>query len=267
MVAVRFLKIRSLVIRKGEKTIVRQMFQDVVDPSVHVGSSRKRLLPLSILAALVIIAVIVGSAIIGTLLATDKLPEPRTPMGFVLEVFVPPQMPGPENPAKQPAGPPTNNPPAPGPPVDSPTELPPVGSPEPPAGPPGPPGPPGGGGGGTDGPPMGPPVAIPGPPPVDPPPPKGPVVVGGKIKPPSRIKDAVPVYPLVAHAARVSGTVTIQAIIGKDGKVKDAKAVGSIPLLDQAALDAVRQWLFTPTLLNDVPVEVIMTVKVNFALR
>jgi hypothetical protein len=52
-----------------------------------------------------------------------------------------------------------------------------------------------------------------------------------------------------------------------DGKVADAKVLRSIPLLDSAALDAVRQWEFTPTLLNGVPVPVIMTVTVNFTLQ
>ena len=57
------------------------------------------------------------------------------------------------------------------------------------------------------------------------------------------------------------------ATIGADGRVKDAKVLRSIPLLDQAALDAVKQWQFTPTLLNGVPVPVIMTVTVNFTLQ
>jgi len=61
--------------------------------------------------------------------------------------------------------------------------------------------------------------------------------------------------------------VIIEATIGTDGKVKDAKVLRTIPLLDQAALDAVRQWEFTPTLLNGVPVPVIMTVTVNFTLQ
>ena len=65
----------------------------------------------------------------------------------------------------------------------------------------------------------------------------------------------------------VQGVVIIEATIGPDGRVKDAKVLRSIPLLDQAALDAVKQWTFTPTLLNGVPVPVIMTVTVNFTLQ
>ncbi len=91
-----------------------------------------------------------------------------------------------------------------------------------------------------------------------------PVRVGGQIMPPRKIKDVQPVYPAIAQSARVSGTVTIEATIGPDGKVTDAKVVRSVPLLDQAALDAVRQWEYLPTLLNGVPVPVVMTVTVNF---
>jgi protein TonB len=58
--------------------------------------------------------------------------------------------------------------------------------------------------------------------------------------------------------------VTIEATIGADGKVIDAKVVRSIPLLDQAALDAVRQWEYLPTMLNGLPVPVLMTVKITF---
>ncbi len=81
------------------------------------------------------------------------------------------------------------------------------------------------------------------------------------------MRDVKPVYPPIAQSARVSGVVIIEATIGADGRVKDAKVLRSIPLLDQAALDAVKQWQFTPTLLNSVPVPVIMTVTVNFTLQ
>ena len=100
-----------------------------------------------------------------------------------------------------------------------------------------------------------------------PPPPQAPIRVGGAIKQPTKIKDVRPVYPPIAQSARVSGMVIIEATIGADGRVKDAKVLRSIPLLDQAALDAVKQWQFTPTLLNNVPVPVIMTVTVNFTLQ
>jgi TonB family protein len=94
-----------------------------------------------------------------------------------------------------------------------------------------------------------------------------PVRIGGQIKAPRKIKDAAPVYPAMAKSAHVAGVVTVEATIGPDGKVVDAKVVRSIPLLDQAALDAVRQWEYTPTLLNGVPVPVLVTVKINFTLK
>ena len=91
-----------------------------------------------------------------------------------------------------------------------------------------------------------------------------PVRIGGRIQAPKKIKDVKPVYPAIAQSARVAGGVTIEATIGPDGKVIDAKVVRSIPLLDQAALDAVRQWEYTPTLLNGVPVSVLVTVTISF---
>lgn len=105
------------------------------------------------------------------------------------------------------------------------------------------------------------------PPPPPPPPPQQPVRVGGNIKPPTKIKNVNPVYPPIAQSARVQGVVIIEATIGPNGRVTDARVLRSIPLLDQSALDAVRQWEFTPTLLNGVPVPVIMTVTVNFTLQ
>lgn len=94
-----------------------------------------------------------------------------------------------------------------------------------------------------------------------------PVRVGGAINSPSKIKDVNPIYPTIARAARVQGVVIIEATIGVDGRVTDAKVVRSIPLLDEAALVAVRQWEFTPTTLNGQPVPVVMTVTVDFTLQ
>jgi TonB family protein len=91
-----------------------------------------------------------------------------------------------------------------------------------------------------------------------------PVRVGGHIKAPTKIKDVKPVYPATAMAARVAGAVVVEATIDPEGKVIDAKVVRSVPMLDQAALDAVRQWEYTPTLLNGAPVPVLITVTVNF---
>jgi protein TonB len=76
--------------------------------------------------------------------------------------------------------------------------------------------------------------------------------------------DAAPVMPEVARQAGIRGVVILEIIIGVDGKVTDAKVLRSIPLLDQAAIDAARQWRYEPTLLNGAPVPVIMTATVNF---
>jgi TonB family protein len=90
------------------------------------------------------------------------------------------------------------------------------------------------------------------------------VRVGGQIRPPIRFKEVAPVYPAIAQSARVQGDVVIEATIDEDGKVADARVVKSVPLLDQAALDAVRQWEYRPSLLNGVPTAVVMTVTVKF---
>ena len=105
--------------------------------------------------------------------------------------------------------------------------------------------------------------------PPAPPPPDAvaPVRVGGKIKPPAKTVDVPPVYPAMAIAARVEGTVIIEATIDTDGRVQSARVLRSIPLLDTAALTAVGQWAYSPSLLNGVPVPVIMTVTVTFRLR
>jgi protein TonB len=91
--------------------------------------------------------------------------------------------------------------------------------------------------------------------------------VGGNIRTPTKVKDVKPQYPPIAQSARVQGVVIIEATIGANGKVQEAKVLRSIPLLDAAALEAVRQWEFTPTTLNGQPVPVIMTVTVNFTLQ
>lgn len=97
--------------------------------------------------------------------------------------------------------------------------------------------------------------------------PSGPIRVGGNIKPPTKLKDVRPVYPSVAVSARVQGVVIIEATIGANGKVQNARVLRSIPMLDQSALDAVRQWEYTPTFLEGVAVPVIMTVTVNYSLQ
>lgn len=100
----------------------------------------------------------------------------------------------------------------------------------------------------------------------DAPPPTQAVRVGGQIKEPKKVHNVTPGYPDIAKQARVQGIVILECTISPQGKVTDVKVLRGIPLLDQAAIDAVKQWVYTPTLLNGVPVPVIMTVTVNFKL-
>jgi protein TonB len=94
-----------------------------------------------------------------------------------------------------------------------------------------------------------------------------PVRIGGAIMPPVKTKDVRPVYPPIAQSARTQGVVILEVVIGPDGRVDRVAVLRAIPLLDQAAMDAVKEWEFTPTLLNGAPVPVIMTVTVNFSLQ
>jgi protein TonB len=101
----------------------------------------------------------------------------------------------------------------------------------------------------------------------DAPPPMQAVRVGGQIKEPKKLKNVPPAYPDIARQARVQGVVILECTISPQGRVTEVKVLRGIPLLDQAAIDAVKQWVYTPTLLNGVPVPVIMTVTVNFRLN
>lgn len=96
--------------------------------------------------------------------------------------------------------------------------------------------------------------------------PDGTLRVGGEIRAPQKVYSVNPVYPQEAREARVQGVVIVEAKVGADGSVAEAWVVRSIPMLDPAALDAVRQWRFSPTLMNGVPVPVICTVTVSFTL-
>ena len=95
---------------------------------------------------------------------------------------------------------------------------------------------------------------------------QGPFPVGNGIARPRKIKDVRPVYPQPAMAAKSSGSVLIEATIGADGKVHDARVLHSVAVFDQAALDAVRQWEFEPSRVNGVAVAVTMVIVVTFAL-
>ncbi len=97
--------------------------------------------------------------------------------------------------------------------------------------------------------------------------PAAPVRIGGDVRPPRLVREVQPVYPPLARSARVSGVVRLDSIIGRDGEIRSLRVVSGHPLLSSAAVDAVRQWRYSPTLLNGEPVEVILQIEVNFLLR
>lgn len=90
--------------------------------------------------------------------------------------------------------------------------------------------------------------------------------VGGNVQQTMLVSQPHPTYPPEAKAARIQGVVELQAIIGTDGTVKNLSVIQGHPLLAQAALDAVKQWVYKPTLLNGDPVEVQTIIDVNFTL-
>ncbi len=115
------------------------------------------------------------------------------------------------------------------------------------------------------------PTAAPPPPPpvkveAPKPPPVQRIKVGGNVQSAKLIKQPKPVYPQLARQARIQGQVRFTAIIGKDGTIQNLQMINGHPLLVQAAYDAVRQWVYQPTLLNNEPVEVITQIDVNFTL-
>ncbi len=102
-----------------------------------------------------------------------------------------------------------------------------------------------------------------------PPPPKATpkrITVGGQVQAAHLVNRVQPVYPPLARQTRINGTVKLHAIIGKDGTVQQLQVVSGHPLLVQAALDAVKQWRYQPTLLNGEPVEVDTEIDVIFTL-
>ena len=96
--------------------------------------------------------------------------------------------------------------------------------------------------------------------------PDTPVLVGGDVQSAKLIKQVVPMYPQPARQLRISGTVRLLGIIAKDGAIQRLQVVSGHPLLRQAALDAVSQWVYRPTFLNGQPVEVEAPIDVIFTL-
>jgi len=233
------------------------MFHDIIEPSTRVRSRKALVLPLSIMTH----ALLVSILLLVSVIAPDVLPVPAAAlMAFVTRDIVLPPPPPAMRQAVDASKPVVNVHPDVAP-LSAPSAI----APEPTVEPApvlvgtvdGVWNPPGG---------IGETLAPPPPPPA-PAPADAPLRVGGNIRPPTKIKDARPLYPSIAQTARVEGMVIIETTIGPTGRVLDARVIKSIPLLDDAALEAVRQWEFTPTLLNGSPVPVVLTVTVSFKLR
>jgi len=235
----------------------RDLFGDVVHHDLRVGTRAWYSLPLTIFVH----AIILAGVVIVPLVAIDELPGlPRAVAEYV--VVAPPQPPpdAPRAPRRAATDRPAVNPQAA--PVEAPAGVAPepglVPEPEPAAGS----GFPGGLSGSVDG--TGLAVQPEAPPPAAP---VAPVRITSDLRRPAKIKDVVPVYPDFAMRARVAGLVILEATIDAQGRVTDVRVLRSVPLLDQAAIEAVRQWEFSPTRLNGVAIPIVMTVTVNFTLR
>jgi periplasmic protein TonB len=101
----------------------------------------------------------------------------------------------------------------------------------------------------------------------DTPAPPQPLRVGAAVKEPRKLRHVEAVYPRAAVQARVEGIVVLECTIDVSGHVADVKVLRGVGVLDEAAITAVKQWAYAPTLLDGVPVPVIMTVTVSFNLR
>jgi protein TonB len=104
------------------------------------------------------------------------------------------------------------------------------------------------------------------PPPVPPPAKPAPVRIGGQIMAPALISRVDPVYPALAQAAQLEGIVILEATVGETGRVESVKVLRSVGPLDAAAVEAVKQWRYSPLRLNDRPTSFVLTVTVQFHL-
>jgi protein TonB len=109
--------------------------------------------------------------------------------------------------------------------------------------------------------------APPPPPPPPPPAPRVPVRIGGQIQAPELVRRVEPVYPDIAVLAKVTGTVILEAVVGTDGAVQSVRVLRPVKFLDQAALDAVKQWRYSPLVLNGVATPFVLTVTLTFSIK
>jgi periplasmic protein TonB len=242
----------------------QRLFEDLVDSDVRGHKTKQsRIIPISL--ALHAIALIL--LVVVPIFSKEALPDPTSVVkAFFVEPAAapppppPPPPPAPKTPTVQPTKPVPQEVPKFVAPIETPTEVKPESSMDL--------GVEGGVAGGVEGGVAGGVVGgVVGGLPDAPPPVTEPVRVGGQIKEPKKIKNVNPVYPDIARQARVQGVVIMECVISPQGAVTTCKNLRGIPLLDQSAMDAVKQWTYSPTLLNGVPVPVIMTVTVNFKLN
>ena len=231
----------------------RDLFGDVTRPSISIGNRKWYTVPVSLLSHSAVVAAIVAIPI----LAPGLLPKVSGEMGpVVITELVPPQPPPPPSTRREEIKPrPDSN--------AFPTEVPDEITPEKPfdlewqekdvtgivcgscddVNP-----------------------ALTPPPPPPPPAPQEPIRITSSIRTPQKTRHVDPVYPQMAILSRTEGVVIIEATIDVNGRVINGRVLRAEPLLKDAALDAVSKWEFTPTLLNGVPVPVIMTITVRFTL-
>lgn len=105
------------------------------------------------------------------------------------------------------------------------------------------------------------------PPPLPPPAPAAPVRVGGQIQAPALVHRVEPVYPQLAMLSQVSGLVILEANVDVQGRVESVKVLRSVKFLDGAAVDAVKQWRYSPLVLNGIPTPFVISVSVSFAFQ
>jgi protein TonB len=243
------------------------MFDLITGKTRHIPSTPG----IPVLISMTAQVTVVTALLVPALFFTGALPDVPTMMAFVAEAAPPPPPPPPPPPAARTSTPPPTQPvPAPG---AAPVEPPSTIQPEQPLetgeidGVPGgveggiPGGVPGGIVGGllSD---------IPPPPPPPAPAPKAPVRVGGDIKPPTLAHRVEPIYPEPAVQARLHGVVILEAIVNREGRVIEVTVLRSAGrLLDDAAITAVKQWVYRPLVLNGTPEQFVLTVVLTFNLR
>jgi protein TonB len=231
---------------------------------------------ISIVGHIVVIGILL---VVPLLYATDSMPKVPTMMAFVASMPAtapppPPPPPPPTPPAAEPKTAPKTPPKMPprdafAAPVEAPADI----RPEPPgvphAGAEG--GVEGGVVGGVAGGIVGGLVTAPPPPPPPPPPapepPKGPVRIGGNVQAPALIHRVEPKYPEIAVVTKITGIVILEATVGEDGAVQSVRVLRSVKFLDQAAIDAVKQWRYSPLVLNGIPTPFVLSVTLNFSVQ